>query len=538
MSTRILVVDDNADTLRVYERALIRRLSTRLWPSGRLLLAGDSAFDIVTADTLEEAIEKLQTGLIDVLIVDLFIPGSQGNQMGGKDLISLSLDLDPLRPIVVVTAYGSTQLMRSTFAQGVFDFIEKSEGTEGELVAAVQRALDIQAEKLLRSGNPFTPMAGLEPRIFGGRRKELEFFEQKLNRAATTSICEHFLVLGDWGIGKSTLLREYKKLCRSRGHVACVIPLEAVQEGARLSEIARSLIEGIIRDCPYPVERFKRALEFFQSFGISVLGSGLQFSRDVTQRNFLPQAFLHDALLTIKRDLQDAGGVLVLLLDDLDNFQMVPEIVMTIRQTLSMQDIQASGILFGMSSTPKNWKTMTSADSRHPLARYFISQVHLGALTEDEVFETIKKSLAPTGVSFSTEISKRVCSITKGHPFEMQLLCSSLFDNQVGGRVGPDVWDISLQTAITAMGKSTFDGWLEMVTDEERDILRVFVSSDGSLSMNEILAALRSYGLEAMADTVIQHLSSLSDKRIIERLSNTRYCFSDGMLGEFIRSVL
>jgi ABC-type cobalamin/Fe3+-siderophores transport system ATPase subunit len=51
-------------------------------------------------------------------------------------------------------------------------------------------------------------MTGVEPAVFGGRTKELEFFEHKLNRTLNTKFAEHFLVLGDWGIGKSTLLKE------------------------------------------------------------------------------------------------------------------------------------------------------------------------------------------------------------------------------------------------------------------------------------------------------------------------------------------
>ncbi|MEW6097171.1 MAG: hypothetical protein AB1567_11735 [bacterium] len=31
--------------------------------------------------------------------------------------------------------------------------------------------------------NPFTPKSGMEPRVFIGRKKEIEIFERKLNEA-------------------------------------------------------------------------------------------------------------------------------------------------------------------------------------------------------------------------------------------------------------------------------------------------------------------------------------------------------------------
>src|SRR5262249_18673222 len=224
-TTSILIVDDNQDTLKTYSKALMRRL--RL-PSFRDLNASNifrPPFDIICVDNVQGALEKLRRNPIDIVVVDLRLPGSTGDPFGGQEIIKESLSLDPLRPTIVITGYGTLKLARSTFTQGIFDFIDKSELADDELVSAVQRALDLQAEKLVRSGNPFTPMAGIQPRIFGGRTKELEFFEQRLNRALNAGVCEHFVSLGEWGIGKSTLLKEYKKISRSRGHVACVIPL-------------------------------------------------------------------------------------------------------------------------------------------------------------------------------------------------------------------------------------------------------------------------------------------------------------------------
>jgi hypothetical protein len=188
--------------------------------------------------------------------------------MGGLELISESISLDALRPVIAVTGYGTIELARRTLTQGVFDFIEKSETAIKDLIKTVQRAIDSYDEKMLRSGNPFTPMTGVEPAVFGGRTNELEFFEHKLNRTLNTKFAEHFLVLGDWGIGKSTLLKEYKKIRQSRGHIASLIPLEPLQSGTTLIEAARSIVEGILRDLPYPIDQFKKVATFFDSLGI------------------------------------------------------------------------------------------------------------------------------------------------------------------------------------------------------------------------------------------------------------------------------
>ncbi len=210
----------------------------------------EALIEIEEADTISLALKKLKEQSFEILVVDLKIPGLSGEEMGGLDLISESMKLDPLRPIIAITGYGSVALARKTLTQGVFDFIEKSGTAIDDLINAVQRALDSRDEKIIRSGNPFTPMTGVEPTVFGGRTKELDFFEQRLNRALHSRYSEHFVVLGDWGIGKSTLFKEYKKICRSRGHIASLVPLECLQSGTTVSQAARSIVEGILRDIP------------------------------------------------------------------------------------------------------------------------------------------------------------------------------------------------------------------------------------------------------------------------------------------------
>ncbi|ABG50567.1 response regulator receiver protein [Trichodesmium erythraeum IMS101] len=80
-------------------------------------------------------------------------------------IYSFQLACHPVR----ITGYGNVELAKRTLTKGVFDFIEKSATAVEDLVSAVQRAIDTRKEKIRRVGNPFTPMTGLEPTVFGGR---------------------------------------------------------------------------------------------------------------------------------------------------------------------------------------------------------------------------------------------------------------------------------------------------------------------------------------------------------------------------------
>lgn len=536
MPIRILVVDDNRDTLKTYTKALLRGIKPNEWDRISLRVGDKPLLEVEYADTISLALERLNTKPFDILVVDLKIPGLAGEEMGGLELISGSMSLDPLRPIIAITGYGSVELARKTLTQGVFDFIEKSATGVDDLINAVQRAIDNYDEKMMRAGNPFTPMTGVEPTVFGGRREELEFFEQRLNRAFNTQFREHFLVLGNWGIGKSSLLKEYKKICQSRGHIASIVPLEPLQSGATLTEAARSIVEGILRDLPYPVDQFKKVTNFFDSVGISVLGTGLQFKRDTSQKEISTQAFLHDILIRLWQDLQEKTGVFIVLLDDLDNFIPASEIVMTLRQTLSMESLRKTKILVGIASTPSTWLGLTSVDKHHPLSRYFMSRVELGPLHENELRETILKSLASTGVSFSAEVMARVFAFTDGHPYEMQVLCYHLFGNQLSRRVDVDVWDKALQSALDDLGIAFFDHRFSQASSEEAKVLRHIAQSEVPLSGKEVQNSAGSGEVKVSAGNVAKYLQRLVEKKLISRSGRGFYTMPDRMFRAYICS--
>ena len=118
MAINILLVDDNRDTLRTYTKAILRKIK----PNENSINITEKGFvQIEDADTVTLAFKKLQTQSFDLLVVDLKIPSPSGEPYGGLEIITESLKYDPLRPIIVITGYGSVELARKTLTQGVFD---------------------------------------------------------------------------------------------------------------------------------------------------------------------------------------------------------------------------------------------------------------------------------------------------------------------------------------------------------------------------------------------------------------------------------
>ncbi len=386
-----------------------------------------------------------------------------------------------------------------------------------------------------RTGNPFTPMTGIEPSVFGGRTVELNFFEERIQRALT-NYCEHFIVLGNWGIGKSTLFKEYKRICQDKGYLASVVPLEAFQPGTKLIDAARSVVEGMLRDLPFGIQKFKKLTEFFDSVGIDVLGTGLNFSRDTSKKDLSPQAFLHDTFLHLWQDVKNKSDVFLLLLDDLDNFSAVPEVVMTLKQTLSMDALRKTKILVGITSTPANWLSITSTAKHHPLSRYFLSRIELSPLSESEINETVMKSLARTGVSIEREVVTKVYEHTGGHPFEMQVLCYHLFNNHLGRKITLDVWDTALLGAINDLGKAVFGNWYTQASGEEAKVLRLVAGGEKDMSAKEVQDAAKKHKVKISRANVAKYLRRLVDKELLNTSARGLFSISDSMFRMYVKT--
>ncbi len=531
----LLVVDDNPEQLRQYATAL-QRLR---FPAGPAVSnPGDTHIDIDVAETVSEACHKLQETAFDILVVDMRMPGPNDEEMGGLFVIEESLKLDRLRTVIAITGFGTIDLAKITLRQGVFDFIEKTVRAVDDLVSSVQKAIAHREASLVRFGNPFSRMCDEEPSVFGGRLEELKSMQERLARMTRTNAREHFLVLGDWGIGKSTLLREFKRMCQVRDCAAAIVRLQPLDENAGLIDAARTIIEGVLRDLPYPVTRFKRVLSFFDSVGITVLGSGLQFGRNTTTENLSSQAFLHDSLTELARDLDTQTNAIVILLDDLDNFMSQPDIVMTLKQTLSMDSVRDAPILFGLACPSQHWHQLTSLERHHPVTRYFLHRTELGALSCGEVRETVLSSLAGTGVVFDRGIVDRVYSHTQGHPFEMQVLCHNLFSSQLSGRVGEQTWQKALEATVKDMGMAVFDQWYSTASHEEGKVLSVIAASNEPVSLSRIREAIRSRKWKKVEKNVAKYIQRLRTKNLIAKSGRGHYFVADPMFRTYLQMLL
>ncbi len=120
MAERILVVDDEPNMLRLL----------------RTILMDKTGYEVITTNNPLEVGKLLREESFDLVVTDLKMP-----LVDGLDLIDIVRQVKGNLPIVIITAYGTTETAEEAVRKGAYDFITKPFRKETILIT-IKRALE------------------------------------------------------------------------------------------------------------------------------------------------------------------------------------------------------------------------------------------------------------------------------------------------------------------------------------------------------------------------------------------------------------
>jgi two-component system response regulator HydG len=181
-SSRVVVVDDQA--------SLAEALADDLEEAG---------YSAVGVSSAREALARMTNERVDALVTDLRMP-----EIDGLSLLARSRKLDPLRPVIVMTAFSAVDTAIESIRQGAYHYLTKP-FKSGELALFLAKALDearlrVETESLRRTLQSRDGIASLV-----GRNEAMQRVAEVIERVADANA--PVLVLGETGTGKGVVAR-------------------------------------------------------------------------------------------------------------------------------------------------------------------------------------------------------------------------------------------------------------------------------------------------------------------------------------------
>jgi two-component system nitrogen regulation response regulator GlnG len=181
--------------------------------------------EVVTAATAAEGLSAASRDQPDVIVLDLQLPDRTGLELF-RDLHAA----EPKRPVVFITAHGTTDTAIEAMKGGAFDYLVKPVDFE-RLSQVLRRAFD--AARLMRVP-AVLPAEDVGDRIVG-RSAIMQEMSKVIGRIAPQDV--NVLILGESGTGKELVARALYQHSRRAGKTFLAINCAAIPEQLLESEL-------------------------------------------------------------------------------------------------------------------------------------------------------------------------------------------------------------------------------------------------------------------------------------------------------------
>jgi DNA-binding NtrC family response regulator len=194
---KVLVVDDEKNQREIY-----------------MMILEDAGYEVTTAQSGEHALRIARENKFDLVLTDYKMTG-----MDGVQLVTELTDVDPSIIVVMMTAHGTVESVKTAMRAGVYDYLEKP----------------VDREQLLKLVE--TALAGLnqiDDDIIG-QSEVIERVKKMILKVAVSS--STVLIRGESGSGKERVARAIHNASPRRNEIFQAVNCAAINENLLESEL-------------------------------------------------------------------------------------------------------------------------------------------------------------------------------------------------------------------------------------------------------------------------------------------------------------
>ncbi len=377
---------------------------------------------------------------------------------------------------------------------------------------------DLKQLSQKRSTNPFRPGSGILPPLLAGRDRETAVFEARVARTLEGQP-QHTALLGEWAIGKTTLLMHWRRLRQQAGD-AVVLSMAFPQSADEfLAGLVTAIDAELATDWPPRLE---------VELGVDI---GIADAR-IRRPSRDPERELRAALRRLVEHRADQRRSVIVLLDDVDLLPVTGDVLLRLRACAL--ELYAAGLplAFVVAASPGLFSEVRSA--HEPLVRFF-EPLSLGPLDDADAARALTEPLAETTVQFDAAVIAEIVELAGGRPYYLQKLGYFTFDAAANGRVTWAEFAVAFERAFASVSQEIFAARWAGMSPIDRVVVAVVAESTEPRPSGEIEAEAGRHRVRPGAAR--QSLRRLAAKGHIDRIANGhrgRYALQDRLFQRYL----
>jgi hypothetical protein len=380
--------------------------------------------------------------------------------------------------------------------------------------------------------NPYTPGAGRKPPTLAGRDRDLENFQDLVERLAAGGYERSHIYSGLRGVGKTVLLMELDVLATEAGWASTDVQEVGSQPDFRVTfaRMAARLLREMSRRHRIK-ERAERALGVVKAFSLAAPG-GVQLKLDVAPATGVadsgdPEQDLTDLLREIGEVAQATGAGALFLIDEMHNLDARALAAICI----AFQAISRGGLPVAMAAAglPDLQVRLMSAK---PYADRLFSYHELGRLPEAAARTALIAPAATRGVEYDERAARLVVRESAGYPYFIQEYGLELWNHAEGSPIAMDDVQEVREIVTDSLARNFFATRFQMASDAEQRYLAAMASLAEPPYRSAEVA--RGYGAKDQRGVSV-HRDALIQKGLIWSPRRGQLDFTVPLFAEYLR---
>jgi AAA ATPase domain len=368
------------------------------------------------------------------------------------------------------------------------------------------------------------PHFPVKPDQFVGRRQHIEAFRDALQQGLAAGRTGSFAILGDWGIGKSSLLLKFAAVCAEPAFEFLPVLFSASTDIHDYMRLAESLLDKFgdaLLAIPNLETRLRAELQNWRLKRLSLGAVGLErHSRHLflSSGSSLLRHKLKEAWDHFLRTARLNGAIF--LLDDLQNISISKsDLALTIRDQFQFFGIEGMNYSVCFSAKPDYFaETKALAE---PAVRFY-TKIYLDPFTFEETIE-YTRSVFGTSPATTAIIAAWLHEKTLGHPYFLAFVCKRLSAQK--GQIHLHNLEAIWPAIFEQLGREKFRSDISQLSVKELALIHQFATlNESDIPVHHFTGKIHG-----------EHLARLIEKGVLIRTGRGRYKLYHPLFREFLR---